>query len=224
MNQTTQPSTNGTTSLEERLNNPETAEALHRLLDRLDTIEEAVERLEALTAQGPAMAAMMTDMADDVYHTAEEAGIDLDERLRLALQLAERLTAPRTVAVLTTLTDRMDQLEQLIAMADQAPGFVAMAADMFDDVYRAAEEAGHDPEQMLRRSLTALSTLLQSGLLAPEAVDLAGQAGDALAASREETPEVGLLGLLRALRDPDVQRALGFFTAFSKQFGRRLRS
>lgn len=77
---------------------------------------------------------------------------------------------------------------------------------------------------MLRRSLTALSTLLQSGLLAPEAVDVTSKAGDALVASRETTPEVGLLGLLRALRDPDVQHALGFFTAFSKQFGRRLRS
>ena len=33
----------------------------------------------------------------------------------------------------------------------------------------------------------------------------------------------GLLGLLKALGQPDVQRALGFLVTFAERFGRRLR-
>jgi hypothetical protein len=237
MEQTTHPSTNGAVRLEDRLNNPDTAEALNRLLDRLDTIEEAVDKLDAMMTQGPAMLAMMTDMADDVYREADAAGVDLDERLRLTLQLAERLTAPRTVEVLSQLMDRMDDLEQLIAVSEQAPGFIAMLVDTFDSVYRRTEEAGHDlykvihegPEAFIRinefAASEAFNKLLDSGVLDPDAIDIVGKAGDALVECRcqEETPEVGLFGLLRAMRDPDTRRALGFLTAFGKRFGKELR-
>lgn len=225
MEQTTHAPTNGTARLEERLNNPDTAEALNRLLDRLDTIEDAVDQLDAMMTQGPAMLAMVTDMADDVYREADAAGVDLDERLRLTLQLAERLTAPRTVEVLSQLMDRMDDLEQLIELGEQAPGFIAMMVDTFDSLQQRAAEAGHDPERLVRRSLAATAGLLESGVLDPEAIDIVGKAGDALVDCRcqDETPEVGLFGLLRAMRDPDTRRALGFLTAFGKRFGQELR-
>ena len=225
MEQTTHAPTNGTARLEDRLNNPDTAQALNRLLDRLDTIEEAVDKLDAMMTQGPAMLAMMTDMADDVYREADAAGVDLDERLRLTLQLAERLTAPRTVEVLSQLMDRMDDLEQLIELGEQAPGFIAMMVDTFDSLQQRAVDAGHDPEQMVRRSLSGITMLLESGALDPEAIDIVGKAGDALAdcRSQDETPEVGLFGLLRAMRDPDTRRALGFLTTFGKRFGKELR-
>jgi uncharacterized protein YjgD (DUF1641 family) len=224
MEQPTQTHTNGAVSLEQRLDNPETAQALNRLLDRLDTIEEAVAKLDVALTQGPAMLAMMTDMADDVYRQAEDEGVNLDERLQLMLQLTERLTAPRTVEVLTQLMDRMDELEQLIELADQAPGFAAMMVDTFDSLHQRAVEAGHDPERLARRSLTALTTLLESGVLDPEAIEIVGKAGDALVDCRcqEETPEVGLFGLLGAMRDPDTRRALGFLTEFGKRFGQKL--
>lgn len=223
MEQSTQTQTNGAVSLQNRLDNPETAQALNRLLDRLDTIEEAVDKLDAMMTQAPAMLAMMTDMADDVVHDAEAAGVNIDERLRLTLQLAERLTAPRTVEVLTQLMDRMDELEQLIALGEQAPGFVAMMVDTFDSVHQRAVEAGHDPERLARRSLTAVTSLLESGLLDPESIEVVEKAGDALADSQKAPPEVGFFGLLRAMRDPDTRRALGFLTEFGKRFGRELR-
>lgn len=226
MQSTSSTSSNGTVALEERLNNPDTARALNRLLDRLDTIEATVDQLDAMMTQGPALAAMMTDMADDVYQNAESTGVDLDERLHLALQLAERLTAPRTVEVLTKLTNRMDELEQFIALTDQAPGFVSMMTDILDDAYRSAEAAGHDPERLARRSAAGFTSLVESGVLDPEAIEVVGTAGDALAACRAECgskpPEVGVFGLLRALRDPDTRRALGFLTTFGKHFGQKL--
>ena len=227
MESTTHAPTNGAARLEDRLNNPDTAEALNRLLDRLDTIEEAVDKLDAMMTQGPAMLSMMTDVADDVYREADASGVDLDERLRLTLQLAERLTAPRTVEVLSQLMDRMDDLEQLIALGEQAPGFIAMMVDMFDSLHQRAVNAGYDPERLTRRGIriTATSSLLESGVLDPEAIDIVGKVGDALVDCRcqDETPEVGLFGLLRAMRDPDTRRALGFLTTFGKRFGQELR-
>ncbi len=236
MEQTTHASTNGAAHLEERLNNPDTAQALNRLLDRLDTIEEAVDKLDAMMTQGPAMLAMMTDMADDVYREAEASGVDLDERLRLTLQLAERLTAPRTAEVLSQLMARMDDLEHLLALSEQAPGFMAMLVDMFDDVYRQTEEAGYDlhkvihegPEAFIRINEFAASEsfkkLLDSGVLDPEAIDIVGKVGDALVdcSCQDDMPEVGLFGLLRAIRDPDTRRALGFLTEFGRRFGQEL--
>ncbi|PEN09461.1 hypothetical protein CRI93_01670 [Longimonas halophila] len=234
------PSANGAASLEERLNDPQTTKALHRILDRLDAIEDAVDGLATAVDQAPQAANMVTDMVDDGYRTAEAHGVDLDERMHLALQLTERLTAPKTVETLTRLMNRMDDVDRLIDLADQAPQAANMLVDMFDDAYRAAEASGHDPELVLRRTAEALSelsafvgsdeftALKDSGILDPQAVSVVGKAGDALADCRrecgDEPPQVGLWGLFKALRDPDTRRALGFLTSFGKHFGRKLQS
>jgi len=70
--------------------------------------------------------------------------------------------------------------------------------------------------------------LLDSGVLDPEALQVIGGLGTALVesqkeATRGETPKRGMFGLLGALRDPDVQHAVGFLTSFAKRFGRQLR-
>jgi uncharacterized protein YjgD (DUF1641 family) len=50
-----------------------------------------------------------------------------------------------------------------------------------------------------------------------------GSAGQALATSQQVPPKpIGLLGALGALRNPEVQKALGFAVTFAKQFGRAL--
>lgn len=69
-------------------------------------------------------------------------------------------------------------------------------------------------------------TLLSSGVFHSATVKLVGQAGDAFVASYEEQrrhpPKRGLLNLLGALRDPDVQRAATLIVAFGKRFGHSL--
>ncbi len=239
----TQPNTHaedGAGTITDRLKEPGTEAALHRILDRLDTIEQAVDSLASAVTHGPDAAAMVADIVDDSYRSAEEAGVDLDERLHLVLQLTERLTAPRTVEVLSRLTERLDTVDQAMTLADQAPGLLSMFVDMFDDTFRAVEEAGYDPERIAGLSAQALvegtefvdaggfEALRESGILEPEAVTVVGQLADALVACKaecgDEPPEVGLLGLMKALRDPDTRRALGFLTTFGKQFGKQLRS
>ncbi|PEN14074.1 hypothetical protein CRI94_06965 [Longibacter salinarum] len=301
--------TNGAPSLEERLHEPQTVEKLNHLLDRLDTIERAVDALERLEHQLPMAMSTAADVLDDELTRAAERGVVLDERAGEALRLAEKLTEPKTVETLTRLIDRLDRIEQIADLADHVPGAAAMTVDTLDEAltraadrgvvldervreglmlletltepktaqalgelagrtdqiaelaklaehapqaiatvvdildseYARAMNAGFDPERALRDAASALGklsevfrtdefrALLDSGVLDPEALRVIGSLGTALVesqkeASRGETPERGMFGLLRALRDPDVQHAVGFLTSFAKRFGRQLRS
>lgn len=232
--------TNGTTDLQTRLQDPEVRASLSRLLDRLDTVERAVDGLERLDADLPDAVSVAADVVDDALTRAADRGVVLDERAGEALKLAEKLTEPRTVAVLTALLDRIDRLERLLDLSDQMPGLVATLVDVVDAEYARATDAGYDPEQTVRRTVDALKrlgdlfrtdefqALLDSGVLDPKALRVVGSLGTALVesqaeASRGETPSRGLFGLLGALRDPDVQRAAGFLTSFARRFGRQLR-
>jgi hypothetical protein len=298
---------NGAPDLRERLQDPDTRASLNHLLDRLDAIERAVDTVERLEEQLPAAFVVAADAFDEAATGAAEQGVVLDERTREALRLAERLTEPRTVDVLTRLIDRLDRLEQLADLADRLPGAVATAADSVDDALtraaargvvldervgrglrmlealtepttaaalervlgRADEierltalaeqapealatavdafdaemarlvERGHDPEQAIRQAVAAIGrlgelfrtdefeALLDSGVLDPETLQVVGNLGSALVESQKEaergaTPRRGFFGLLGALRDPDVQRAIGFLTGFARRFGRQL--
>jgi uncharacterized protein YjgD (DUF1641 family) len=299
--------TNGAVDLEKRLQDPETREALGHLLDRLDTIERAVDLLDRLEHQMPHALETGADMLDDELTRAAERGVVFDERAGEALRLAEKLTEPETVDVLTALLDRLDRLEQLAALADRvpdaamitvdsiddaltraaergvvlderakeglvllekmtepdtaqalgavldraehlerlselaasAPDLIATVVDMLDAEYARAAETGYDPERLLRQTLGSLGrlgelfqsdefeALLDSGVLDPEALQAVGSLGSALVesqkeAQRGETPRRGVFGLIGALRDPDVQRAIGFVLSFAKKFGRAL--
>lgn len=272
---------NGTAQFEARINNPDVASALTRLLDRMDALESAMQQLNSTVGQAPAMAAMVGDIADEAYHTAATQGIDLEERGKAALHLLAQLTEPRMMAQLQGLLmlaeqapglaamagDMMDNayrsaaaqgidleerattglhllkrltdpnmalpLTQLLDLAEQAPALMAMAGDVIDDAYRSAHDAGVDLETMVKQGGVAaqrLSTLMRSpeftalmdsGMLDPKAVSLLGSAANALVKSQEAHPQkIGPMGLVGALRDPDVQKTLGFFMAFAKEFGR----
>jgi len=130
-------------------------------------------------------------------------------------------------------------LRPLIALSQQAPAFVAVVMDSFDESMRAARDKGIDVERgvlngaeaalrfgaaMDTEKVRELDALLKSGVLAPGTLRIIGELARALtetAAAPPATP--GLLGLLKALGQPDVQRALGFLVTFAAQFGRRLR-
>jgi uncharacterized protein YjgD (DUF1641 family) len=68
--------------------------------------------------------------------------------------------------------------------------------------------------------------LLNSGVFHTSTVALVGRAGDAFAESyaesRRSERKLGLIGILRALNDPDVQRAAALVINFGKRFGRTI--
>jgi len=152
-------------------------------------------------------------------------------------------------AVLDRLDKRLARIEESLgqakAMADQAPNAVAMAVDTFDTLCERAADAGIDVDSRTKNLLIALEKLtspsalrvlqdlldrvdiveglLASGLLDPGPVAIVSRAGAALAfTGRESPPSVGAWGALRALKDADIQRALGFALRFAQHFGHAL--
>jgi uncharacterized protein YjgD (DUF1641 family) len=72
-----------------------------------------------------------------------------------------------------------------------------------------------------------VQSLLQSSILDPEAIGAVSELAEALVRStrraHQKPPEPkGLFGLMGALRDPDVSRAVGFFIEFAKAFGQQV--
>lgn len=219
--------------LADKLSRPGTVEALGRIVDRLEALEPMITSLEQL----PGMAAMAMDFFDELARGAAAAGIDLNARLAGLQGLILELTRPECMAGIRSLLPILPQLQPLAKHAEEMPGLVAMGVDVFDDWLRNQMCCGFDPEQMLQNMLTIGSrltalldspefrTLMDSGILSPRAVRVVGQAARALAADpsgNDEERKLGMFGLLRTLRDPDMQRTLGFAVRFARGFGRQI--
>ncbi len=150
--------TNGTTTwldtaagkrLQERLNDEQTVEALDHLLSRVTTLERAVDRLTAVLEKSPGLFSMAADITDETYQRIAEQGVDLETRLQNALHLAERLTAPSTVA----------QFDQLLETAQMAPDLAAMLKDMTVDVISEVPPEGMQLDERLRAIATLAARL-----------------------------------------------------------------
>jgi hypothetical protein len=156
--------------------------------------------------------------------------------------LHERLRDPRTAMALDHILDRLDALARVAdaaaLLSAQLPGGLAMLVDSADEIAGRLTANGVDIEKGLAHGaeaavrfgtimgpdqVSSLEAVLGSGILDPAAIDLVGRIGMALAETAAARPQpVGTFGVLRALRDPDVQRTLGFLLGFAKTFGRAL--
>ena len=266
-----------------RLTEERTLKAIDHLLSRIDTLETAVDRLTTLIDQGPGLMAMTTDMADEVYRQSQARGVSIEERLANALQLAEKLTSDEMVGKIENLIDLADQAPGLAAMtvdmademyrqasasgvsieqhmqnglqvigrltepktveslnaaldfADQLPGMAAMTMDMLDEGYKEAAAKGLDLGTLSTQGIQALKqvstlvsspefkALMDSGLLSPATISVIASAGDAMVEAKEaDVKPVGAFGTLRALSDPDRQKAIGFLMNFLKHWGQKI--
>jgi hypothetical protein len=135
-------------------------------------------------------------------------------------------------AMLASIDARLSRIEGAVASAtalvDQVPMAIATAADVFDDhaarlgdVEQRLSALGDVLERMTRpATLASLKQLIESGMLEPRALQALGRIASALiAVSDDEPARVGAFGALRAFRDADVQRALGFLLRVAKSFG-----
>ena len=160
-----------------------------------------------------------------------------------SIQSEEQVSAG---AALQTIEERtraiaevVEGLRPLMASAQQAPALVAILMDAFDEAMRTATDRGIDIERGLLNGAEAalrfgatmdaekvrdLDALLKSGVLAPSTLRVIAELGRALTETAAAPPaSAGVVGLLKALGQPDVQRALGFLVTFAERFGRRLR-
>lgn len=204
---------------------------------RLARIEESLEVLRRLGQEGPQLAAVVTDTADDLYAQAADRGVDIDARLTHLARLLERATEPQVLETMELLIEHIDVIRRAVEMADRAPQFVAMIVDIFDDKISVAAREGLSLEAVLgqlflaaRRFATFVQgeqfqVLLESGVLDIRAVSVIGRAGRAIADVAERAPrKTGIFGAMRAAGDGDVKRTLNFAVRFTKRFGQLLRT
>jgi len=203
------------------LRSGDSAALLERIDARLERIEARLAKLDPLLDAAPGLISMAGDTFDEL---AAELG-DADERVRGALRLLEHATRPEVLA----------QLEAGLGLLEQVPGLVSMVGDSFDEFAREAAEQGVEIDRLvpeLGRALHAVLALLtdaqvrhllDSDLLLPGAVEALGTAARALATTQHVQPEPrGLFATLSALRDPAVQRAMGFAIDVARRFGANL--
>jgi hypothetical protein len=152
--------------------------------------------------------------------------------------LRARLDDPQVAAALDDLLRHADLLATLVDGLDglvrRGDVITDSVADAVGELRGAAPWAGTDLPELARSIGTlsgavvgatpALNTLLTSHLTDPRAVEVISQLAAALVEGRDrvhdgEPAPTGVLALLRALRDPDVARGLGFFLQVAKAFG-----
>jgi len=141
------------------LKDPETRAALARLLDRLDAGERIVDLRDRVEREAPGMLGTTADVVEEELTEAANRGVVPDERAREGLMLLEELTEPDTAAALGAVLDRAEHLEQLSALAEEAPRAIAMVVDVLDAEYAHLAERGQDPERALRQAFGALGQL-----------------------------------------------------------------
>jgi uncharacterized protein YjgD (DUF1641 family) len=201
------------------------ADALDRVLSRLDALERKVDGLTGLTPDAAtalnALAGRLPAVMDAAGTTAQFAWDEAEKRgihpVEAGLRAADAL--PHLVRLL----DRVDLLEKAVDRADLA-GAVLDASAAVDPalvtevVQKAAPLLSKLSRVLSRPELGALLDAVDGATLG-----VAAQATSALVEGRAapSTP-VGPIKAFFALGEPDVQRAVGFALAVARKFGQRL--
>lgn len=275
-------STNGIASsaeqLQNRLNDPEVADGLNRLLDRLDIVSFAVESMDGFIRRGEVIADSVASTVGDLKGVGDESSMELLKKapkmLETGTKLAdaagsmnvdelakskvlERLTDPQTLETLNELLDRLPlaafMLESLEGFISRGDTIADSVSEMVGDLKRGDakidvnkiksimeslpkfKEAGDkllNSELMgdgLPKVIDAGVSMVESGMMDKDVVAVLGDLGKKSAetykevASKPVEPIGGLFATLRATKDPDVQKSVGFFFAFAKAFAKHLK-
>ena len=235
--------------LQQNLSNEQTLEAFNNIVERIGTLEKAVLNLTTMLERGPGLVSMTMDMVDEGVRNAAKDGVYVEKRLGAALELAEKLTAPAMVEKLNGLLEMANQapglismtmdmvdesvknaankgiyieergkllldaaekltsptmlanLNGLIELSHQAPGLIAMTMDVLDDEYKR----------------------MSKEIDIPAVTNFLGNTAKALSDAAIAKPKkIGAFGMLRALNDPDRQKALGFLMELTKRLGQQM--
>jgi len=263
--------------LQERLNQPEVADGLNRLLDRIDSVSFAVEAIEGFIARGDTIIESVADTVKDLKKVdsspLQEFVKQAPSMLQTGTQLAnttkgvnfveleqsrilERLTDPDNLKQINALLDRLPliafMVESLDGFLQRGDIIIENIADMAKDLKQAnidfdleqlkslaatlpkLQKAG---EQILNSELMgdnvekvigAGINMIEAGMLDEEVVKTLGDIGRKgvetyQQVSQNPVPPVGgLWGMMRAARDPDVQKTVSFGVAFAKAFSKHL--
>ncbi len=156
-------------------------------------------------------------------------------------RLVDRLSQPQTASALHLLLDNAELLAVMVSgldgLARKGEVIGDTLAEVLNEVRAAGKATGLDVRETSRQLSTLIPTLaeaspainriLASPIVEPEPIAVLSEAAEALvkglqAAQANQTKVVGIRGLLKVTKDPDVQRGLGFLVEVAKVFGRDL--
>jgi uncharacterized protein YjgD (DUF1641 family) len=138
-----------------------------------------------------------------------------EEKLNKLLDL---LQDEKTLDALTAVVQRADILKELVNTL-----YDFKRSGVLDDLLNAAATLRFFTEGLLTRDfMEKVAKLQEVALIAGTNLAMDSSKVDCLTyalAAAEDAKPVGLFGLLSALRDPEVQRGLGFLIAVLKKLG-----
>ncbi len=157
------------------------------------------------------------------------------------IHLQERLADPRTVQALGKL---LDDLPETVFMLEALKGFLKRGPEVANNIADSLDQFRPSPGDVqqtrdtISNALAAASklqefinspqfkALLESKILEPESIKLVSLLAGSLTTSVQNydaEARLGVVGLLRALNDPDVQRSVNFLVGILKNFGMELK-
>ena len=172
-------------------------------------VDARLARLEAILDKAPDLLASVTDTIDELSARLAETGAPIDQRADGLAVLAEQLTRPETSTAAARIASRLDALEGSIAALAELPAVIASMTDIVDELAGRLSREGVALDQLgsrVQAAARATAHVLGSDDLS-------------------EGPEkVGIFGLLKAMRDPDVQRAMALAMRLARAVGKTIDS
>ncbi len=214
-----------------RLTEPDTLTALVRIAEQASKLE----RLTGLAASFDDNVAMFGDIADE-WRAEHTGGDGVEERTKHGLATLVSLSDPRVLDAVGRLAEQAPKLERVVDLAAGFDDHVAMFADIVDefindsvggDGLEIRVEALRGTAVQLSRpevldALTSLASLAPRLLRSAQvAAELDGFVDASVKALEQEPKPVGAFGLLGALSDPDIQRALGRILNVTRELGKQ---
>jgi uncharacterized protein YjgD (DUF1641 family) len=133
-------------------------------------------------------------------------------------KLLDRLQEEKTVEALIAIVERIDVIKELVNIL-----FEFKRSGVLDDLLNAATSLRFFTEGLLTRDfMEKVAKLQEVALIAGTNLAMDTSKIDCLTyaiAAADDAKPVGLFGLLSALRDPEVQKGLGFLIAVLKKLG-----
>lgn len=220
-------------------------EILSRIEQRLARIEADLAEARSITHQAPALISMAADTMDEMAGT-DNAGVD--QRLKNGLSLLWRLSDPAVLKSVNGMLDLAEQGPGLISMMadivdesiavsnqgevslnDRLEGGLSLMVKLTDpkvvkQLNDMVDFAAQAPGLIAMFTDTVDETMTNTEWMSPKLVGLLQKAGEAVGETMEQpTPKVGgIFSMLRTMKDPDRQKAVGLIMGIMKNLGKKL--
>jgi uncharacterized protein YjgD (DUF1641 family) len=184
----------------------ENPEEVADFVDRLGLVNELLDATELVTAAADDR--MVADTANTAATLAEAAdGLATEETARLGASVGENGDDLAEALETVVRLQRSGTLDELATLAEVVP---LLSGAMDDEMVT-----------NLARSGTALGEVADAAA-EPETAEGLQHVLSAVGEANAEPPEqVGLVGLVQALRDPEVRQGLGFVLALARSLGEK---